>query len=408
VTKGVSGEGAQTASGPLRVTHVVFDLDGGGMETLVASMARRQAAPGAGVSVVSLSGRVGRVGSAVATVLDHYELPRQWPGLSMLLPLAVARAIRRTRPDVVHIHSGCWYKGAMGARLAGAQAVIYTEHGREHDDPALARWIDRRASRLTNIVVTVSDRLAAYMERRVGIDRRRIRTVQNGVDTDVYAPGPGATALREQLGIPQGTLVVGSIGRLEAVKAYGRLVDAVAALNASGAVGRPVVGVVFGEGGERQPLERRARVGGDRPAFILPGWTTDAPVAHRLFDVFVLSSTSEGASVSLMESLATGVTPVVMDVGANAEIVGPDLASQVVPADNEDALRATLLATLTDQGHRQRLGKLGRQRVVEHYSLAAMVHSYQRVYREALRARRRFGTAPRQPSSFSAPDGTVS
>ena len=369
---------------PLRVTHVVHDLDGGGLESLVASMARLEAGTSVAVSVISLSGRVGRLGAAITPQLHHYLPMRSWPGISMLVPLGLARAIRRTRAEVIHVHSGCWYKASLAARLAGVP-VVYTEHGREHYDPPLLQWLDRRAARRTAAVVAVSDRLAAYLARTLGVAPSRLHTVQNGVDTAVFTPGLPSAVLRERLGIPANALVVGSIGRLELVKAYTRLIDAVARLRESGSVARPVVGLIWGDGSERPTLEARIAERGLTGAFFLPGWTDDAAASHRLLDVFALTSLSEGASVSLMESLASGVTPLVMQVGANAEVVGPELAAQVVPDGDESAFGRVLEATLLDAARRERAGEAGRRRVVEHYSLQAMVASYERLYRAVRR-----------------------
>jgi glycosyltransferase involved in cell wall biosynthesis len=370
----------------MRVTHVVFDLNGGGFESLIAAMARCEAGTSVSVSVISLSGRQGRVGASLAPLLDQYLVLRPWPAVSMLLPLGLARAIRRTRADVVHLHSGCWYKGSLAARLAGA-SVVYTEHGREHHDPWLTQWLDRRAALRTDAVVAVSDRLARYLARVLSVPSSRLYTVQNGVDTSVFSPGPPSAALRGRLGISPDALIVGSIGRLEGVKAFSRLIDAVASLRSSDALRRPVVGVIWGEGAERAVLEARISVRGLTGLFHLPGWTDDAAECHRLLDVFALTSLSEGASVSLMESLASGVAPLVMNVGANAEVLGPELAAQVVPDGDEVAFRSALEATLADAARRRTAGDAGRRRVIGHYSLHTMVAEYERLYRQCARKR---------------------
>lgn len=364
---------------PLRVTHVVFDLDGGGLESLVAAMARRLHGSSVAMSVVSLSGRPGRVGEAIRPLLAHFEVVRPARGASMLLPWSVMASIRHTRADVVHLHSGAWFKGALAARLAGVPRVIYTEHGREHDDPPAARWLDRQASRMTTSIVAVSGRLTRYMSEVVGVDARKVRLVANGVDTDIFAPGIPSAALRASLDLPRNALLVGSIGRLEPVKAYDRLIREIGALNAAGAA-RPVACVIWGEGSERSALTALATSLGVGHLVRLPGWTLQGAEAHRTLDVFVLTSLSEGASVSLMESLASGVAPVVMDVGANAEVVGPALAGQVVPDGDGAVLRRVIERTLSDESERIRLGRAGRAQVLDRYSLDSMVSAYVALY----------------------------
>ncbi len=365
---------------PLRVTQVVFDLDGGGLETLVGEMTRRWAGTGIVTSVITLGGREGRVGASIRGLVDQFHILAPLPLVSMALPLGLARAIRRTRPDVVQLHSGAWFKSALACRLAGAPRVVYTEHGREHYDPPLLRALDRRAARWTDVVVPVSDRLARYMERAVGVDPRRIRTIPNGVDTERYGPGPREAAVLHGLGLPADALVFGSLGRLEHVKRYDRLVEVLAGLPERIA-DRPVFLVVFGEGSARGAIEERARTLGVADRVRLPGWMPDPPAAHRQLDLFALTSESEGMSVSLLEAMATETLPLVMDVGANAELAGPDLAGQVVPAGDVPAFLRAAGRSLADPAERARLGRIARSRATARYSLGVMLGSYERVYR---------------------------
>ncbi|HXY69169.1 MAG TPA: glycosyltransferase [Gemmatimonadales bacterium] len=369
----------------IRVTHVVFDFEGGGLESMVAAMAAKFRGTTVATSLITLGGRVGRLGAATRERFDQFVVARPTRGLSMLLPLGLAADIRRTRADVVHVHSGSWYKGAKAARLAGVGRVVYTEHGREHDDPRLMRWLDRRAAARTDVVVAVSTRLRDYLAGAVGVDAVKLRVVHNAVDTSVFAPGPAPADLRAALKIPPDALVVGSVGRLEAVKAYERLVDAAAALR--GRLPCPLAVVICGDGSLKHELRARAERLGVGDQVYLPGWT-DQPVRfYRLLDAFVLCSRSEGESVSLMEAMACGIPPVVTDVGASAEIVGGELAAQVVPAGREASLPDVIAATLRrPPPDRAALGAAARRRAAAHYGLDGMIAAYERLYREGLAA----------------------
>jgi hypothetical protein len=130
----------------MHVAHVILDLQGGGMESLVATMGARFAGTDVSMSVLTLSGRVGHVGSGALRHFHSFRVVRPQSGISMLRPSAVARALREMRPDVVHVHSGCWYKGVAAARFAGIPRVVYTEHGREHKETRLGLWLARRAT----------------------------------------------------------------------------------------------------------------------------------------------------------------------------------------------------------------------------------------------------------------------
>jgi glycosyltransferase involved in cell wall biosynthesis len=381
---GARGEPAQVrgsrATRPLRVTQLVFDLDGGGMETMVASLLAGFAGSRVTMSVISLSGRAGRVGAAVRGLVDQFHVVRPWPAVSMALPLGVARALRRTRADVVHLHSGAWFKGAWAARLAGVPRVVYTEHGREHRDTRVSLLLDRQSARLTDAVVTVSARLLGYMARAVHVRPDRLRTIVNGVDTARFAPGPPQADLKDRLGIPAGATVIGSVGRLEAVKRYDRLVAALVRVRSA----RPDLDahlVICGDGGQRAALEAQVAKAGLGAAAQLPGWIDDPLAWYRLFDAFVLSSDSEGLSVSLLEAMACGCAPVVTDVGANAAVLGPGLRVQVVPPGDVGALAEALVGTIGTEGRCAALGAVARERVSTAYGIERMLREYENVYR---------------------------
>ena len=364
----------------VRVTHVVFDLHGGGMESLVGAMAERFAGTAVTMSVIVLSGRVGRVGADVRRHVDTYHVMRPIRGVSMILPIGLARQIRRTRPDIVHLHSGVWYKGSLAARLAGVKRIVYTEHGREHDDPPVRRWLDRRAARRTEVIVTVSDRLHQYLTTVVGVEPSTVCTVWNGVDIDKFGPGPAPSSLRALLEIPDDALVIGSVGRLEHVKGYDRLLQAVSLLLRRGEIQRPVALVICGEGSRRAALAAQAQTLGLDGVARFPGWTESPSDYYRLFDIFALTSRSEGASVSLLEAMACGTAPVVMAAGANSDIVGSDGAHWVIPQGDLDGFANAVRSLLESPAQRQAAGPLARRCVVEFFGLDRMMDQYEQVY----------------------------
>jgi glycosyltransferase involved in cell wall biosynthesis len=341
-------------------------------------MARRFHGTRVAMSVVTLSGREGRIGGGIAPALRQFHVIKP-SRLSMIAPLGVARRIRETGADVVHLHSGAWYKGALAARLAGVRRVVYTEHGREHYDPLLMRTLDRVAALLTDVVVPVSERLGRYLTARLGVAPRKIAVIENGVDHRLFAPGPASPALRERLGIPAEAVVLGSIGRLEPVKAYERLIAAFATLVREQPA-RAMRLVICGEGSHRAALEAAAESAGVRALVLLPGWVDQPVEFYRLLDVFAMTSLSEGTSVSLLEAMATARALVVTDVGSNARLLGDGLASQLVASGDGAALLAALRALLASPERRQDVGARARRRVEECYTLDRMVAAYEALY----------------------------
>ena len=251
----------------LRVAHIIQNLNYGGMERLLADLVRLAdpAAFESHVIVLQYRGRFAEGLEEFGTVHQCAPLP-PW---SMLWPGPLIYLLRSIAPAVVHSHSGVWYKASLAARRAGVPRVIHTEHGLPSQDTWLSRRLERRAARRTDTIVAVSEALAAALAAN-GLAAAAIRVVPNGVDTERFAPRADAGAVHQELGLAPGTPIIGSIGRLEPVKAYDVMIEAFARLRASGRTG--IALVIAGDGSERARLEALAAERGVAEAVRLPGW----------------------------------------------------------------------------------------------------------------------------------------
>ena len=365
-------------SGRVRVLHVIQNLNYGGMERLLADIVRGMDHSRFEGHVLALQ-YLGRFAEGLEEVAGLH-LAGSMSRWSMLRPASLARQFARIAPDVVHTHSGVWYKASLAARMAGVKRVIHTEHGRRSPDPLADRMIDALAARRTDVVVAVSDRLGEQLVATRISAARRVRVVHNGVDTLAYRPRPDDGALRAELGIAPDALIVGSIGRLEPIKGYDIMVEAFAQLLSGwGNAAKPVL-VVAGEGSERSRLEALVDERGLRSHVHLLGWRNDAHALHSAFTVFTMSSRSEGTSVSLLEAMSAGLCPVVSDVGGNSAVLGAHLGHRLVPPEDAASLATAWRNALLDVRRRDADGTAARARVQSHFSLGAMIGAYERLY----------------------------
>jgi glycosyltransferase involved in cell wall biosynthesis len=381
------GADAVRAGRRLRVLHIIQNLNYGGMERLLADIVLR-ADPQRIESHVLCLQYLGRFAEGLEEVAELH-LAKPLRRLSMVWPAQLVQQIRAIGPDVVHTHSGVWYKATHAARLAGVRWLVHTEHGRHRPDPLPGRLIDGIAARRTDVVVAVSGALAEELVGSRIVPRKRLRVVRNGVDTQVYAPRDPAGDLRRELGISPQTPILGSIGRLERIKGYDIAVEAFARLRKKWSAGPAPVVVVVGEGSERPRLEKRVRQLGLADAVFLLGWRDGVARTLSEFTLFTASSRSEGTSVSLLEAMSAGLCPVVTDVGGNAAVLGSELAHRLVPSEDAETLADAWIAALRDQGRRHKDAQAARRRVEANFGLEAMVREYESIYMEAGRADRR-------------------
>ena len=179
------------------------------MERLLNDLTKALPPRGFEVHIVIVGGFFGRFADGLREVAHFHQAPAM-SKLSLIYPRQLAKMLRRIAPDVVHSHSGVWFKASRAARLAGVPVVIHTEHGRRVPDRVADRLIDSLASRSTDLVIAVSEALAEMLRRRIIRDPKRLRVITNGVDVDRLQPASDALAVRRDLQIPAGTPVIGS------------------------------------------------------------------------------------------------------------------------------------------------------------------------------------------------------
>ena len=196
-------------AGRVRVLHIVLDLNAGGLERLVADLVRR-ADPARFENHVLALRFLGRNARGLEPA-NRLHVAAPLPRWTMAWPRPLIRQIRELAPDVVHTHSGVWYKASLAARWAGVPRLIHTDHGRPYPDPLGARLLDRLAAGRTDVIVAVSAALAQQLVAGVVADRRRLRVVPNGVDAERFRPRPDDGGLRRELGLDPAAPIIGSV-----------------------------------------------------------------------------------------------------------------------------------------------------------------------------------------------------
>lgn len=365
----------------LRVLHIIQNLNYGGMERLVADIARSLDPADFESHILPLQ-YVGRFGEGLSDSAIIHAPPRQTPW-SLLWPGDLARVIRSIAPDVVHSHSGVWYKASLAARMAGVPRFIHTEHGRPLPDPYVARLLDGRAARRTSVAIAVSDSVRRNLEHYVVRGHCTIEVVLNGVDTRLFRQRSDTGRLRSELELGPCIPIIGSIGRLELVKGYDVMIDAFAQLTKQTNLPIEPVLVIAGDGSQRSSLESQIEAHGLDARIHLLGWRDDVHDLLSAFNCFAMSSRSEGTSMSLLEAMSSGVCPAVTDVGGNRAVLGESLRHRLVPSGDPAALAMLWYHVLTNHDQRAVDGTLARARVIDHYSAEAMLQAYARIYRDA-------------------------
>jgi sugar transferase (PEP-CTERM/EpsH1 system associated) len=300
---------------------------------------------------------------------------RRRPGNDPVLVGQLYRLFRKERPHVLHTHRWATLcEGLIAARLAGVPFIVHGEHGTLETrgrNVLVQRWLWGRVDRL----LSVSSRLAERMSREVGFPLDRITVIRNGVDLGRFGPHD-KTAARAALGLAPDELVIGTVGRLVAVKDQATLLRSFAILRDRGLM---FSAMIAGAGPLHQDLlAQKQALGLEKVHFL--GNRHDVETVLAAFDVFVLSSQSEGLSNTIQEAMASGLPVVATRVGGADELVMEHESGVLIPPGDPDALAQALHAMALDPAVRERMGAAGRRRALALFGLDGMIRAYENMY----------------------------
>jgi sugar transferase (PEP-CTERM/EpsH1 system associated) len=263
---------------------------------------------------------------------------------------------------------------------------VHSEHGWDTNDLGGVSVANQRLRRLygvgTHRFVALSRAIEGYLTGPVGFAPRRVQRICNGVDTQRFAP---ATAVPEAWPYRRSEhLVIGAVGRMQAVKDPLNLVDAFLRLRELCPGDWPRLRLVMLGGGPllEAARERLAQAGAAAQAW-LPGNRSDVAALLPQFDIFALPSQAEGISNTLLEAMACGCAPVATDVGGNPELVDDGVNGLLVRSQDGAALAAALARLVADPPLRQRLAQASLARVRSQFSLDGMIAAYGALYASA-------------------------
>ncbi|CAN5606932.1 N/A [soil metagenome] len=372
------------AGQPLTIAHVLVPAPYGGLERVVCTLARAQQAAGHRVGVVAVVERVSGhpflelVADAGVAVHVHAAAGRAYGSEYRQMKGLCARL----RPDIIHTHG---YRADVvdgrAARTCGVRTVS-TVHGYTGNDwkNRFYEYVQNRAHRHFDAVIAVSKPQVARLT-AAGVGASRIRHIPNAWSGD--ASGLDRAEARRRLGYDGDAYVIGWVGRLSPEKGADILLDALRSVPADD---RTVVSML-GSGRDLEALRQRAAASGLGDRVVWHGAVAEAGRFFPAFDLFVLSSRTEGTPMVLFEAMAAGVPVVAAAVGGVPCVVGSDEAWLVEP-ESPTALAAAIRAAMADPEEASRRAAAARLRLRSAYDVETWVDRHDSVYRAVMNGER--------------------
>jgi L-malate glycosyltransferase len=291
----------------------------------------------------------------------------------------LARVIKRLRPDVIHAHDA---HGVAMASLALSLGAASARHGepplvvsRRVDFHLRGNSFSRWKHRQVDCFIAASEAIRQMLVAD-GVPEERTVTVHEGIDVDHVLAAP-VVNIHEAFFLPHNAPVVGNIAALVPHKGQRHLIEA-----AHLVVQRlpDVRFVILGEGELREHLERLVRDDHLEKHVLLPGFRTDVLGCLKSFDLFVMSSVTEGLGTSLLDAMACSRPIVATRAGGIPEVVEDGVTGLLVPPRDHKAMADAIVTLIEDRARRLAMGDAGFARVTARFTVERMVAGTAAVY----------------------------
>lgn len=367
---------------------MVHGFEYGGLERCVANLVNHLDPQEFDPHIVSLTG----LGEAQQWVdVPHVQFAElgKSTGNDLGIYKKLSNYLKAKQIHLVHSHNwGTLMEAALACRWRQIP-FVHAEHGLDFGRTAqgvkgqvrqiLKRWAMRQSACLIPIAQCVEKR----MREVVGHSHTRIELIRNGIG---IPEGLSDASFREEarcrFGIPSGSVVFGTVGRLSHVKGYDIAIEAMKTLVARGSDCHMLL---VGDGPEREKLETMITQNGLTRRVHLAGSQKRVGAWLSVMDVFFNSSRSEAMNLSILEAMAAGLPIVAMDVGDNRILVqGPEPLGIAVPSGDVHQFADGLWEIARDLQRRSRFAQNGRLAYERHYTLAHMAQRYSRLYHRVI------------------------
>jgi glycosyltransferase involved in cell wall biosynthesis len=304
---------------------------------------------------------------------------RQLKGI-IRIPFAVRslyKLMLELRINLVHVNDFWWGPVSyMASRMADVPCVV---HIRQEIEPRRVRqyWFKKPHG-----MIAVSNRIRDVAV-EAGVDPVKIKVIYSGIDPAVNANSTDRTRVREQYRLTSSQAVIGTVANLFPRKGYEYLIDALVPIQKKI---HDIHCLIVGEGDAQyhQMILDRVESNGLKRNVTFTGFQREVPAHILAMDVFVLPSVMEGFGIVLLEAMAMEKPVVATTVGGIPEIVEDSVTGFLVPPRDSDGLAQKIIYLLENQMVRERLGKLGRKRVVELFTANRTVLQIQALYNELI------------------------
>lgn len=379
------------------IAHVLHRLYLAGAEVLAAALARQL--KDQFEFIFLCLDETGPLGEELAAEGFHVVDLKRQPGVDLAVAKRIKKINREKNVQLLHAHqyTPFFYASFSRGFIRRRPRVMFTEHGRHYPDIRKTKRVfaNKMLLRSSDRVTAVGKFVKQALVKNEGIADKRIEVIYNGIDTDKFTldtDGSLRSSARASLGIDPQRLVVLQVARFHSVKDHETAIRAfhvaVQALkqpqsqSQTSSQSQPPLLLLAGDGDHKEKMESLVETLGIADCVQFLGVRSDVPNLMAAAELFILSSLSEGVSVTLLEAMGAGIPIAATDVGGNTEVVGHGQSGLLSPRQDYESLGQNIATLLRDESMRKQMGAAGRERLLATFTEQAMHKRYAELYRE--------------------------
>ena len=294
----------------------------------------------------------------------------------------IALYAREHSIDMVHNNTAAVLEGIYLKRKLKLP-LIWHVHEIIVKPKAISDFINMLMGRYADKIVTVSQAVANHIKQSPFIKDSQVEVIYNGVDNAVYYP-MDASSIREKFDIAQDALVIGMIGRVNAIKGQNDFIEAVEPLLEKNkkAVAFLAGGVFPGEEWRLEELDKRIASSSVVSQIHRIDYYDKTSELYNMFDIFVLPSIKpDSLPTVVLEAMACSKPVVGYNNGGIAEMVVDEKSGHLVKPNSPQELSNAISLLLDSSEKREKFGRVGYQRQKELFSLESYIKNFSELYK---------------------------
>jgi glycosyltransferase involved in cell wall biosynthesis len=361
-----------------QILHLTYDMRIGGTEMVIKNIIEGCDAEKFTMSIFCIEKPIGPWGVDLQKSGITIDASERKLGFDTALITIIRKHIKQNKIDIIHCHQYTpWIYGVIAA-LGTKSKVIFTEHGRFYPDSSswkrklLNPWLCRITDRITAISQATKQALVDFEN----VPEKRIEVIYNGIKPPVVIPSK-ILVLKEKLGITTETKVIGTIARLDPIKNHKMMLNAFAQVLTT----HPNTKLILvGDGEECENIRTQIAKLRLQDNVIMTGYEPQPQHYLALMDIFLLSSFSEGTSMTLLEAMALGKPCVVTNVGGNPEVIKNYHNGLTVKTDDAEAYGDAIKRLISDDKTNAKMSTNAKTRYAATFSETTMNVKFSSMY----------------------------